>query len=640
MGVLAAADGTTCVPCMLLPLEAQQCTAGTRLEEGRATAPPQPQVSAKASLGAGLSSVLLPSAAAKEDGPGAVPPFPRASPAEAGMAEKPLNDLDRHLKKAVSRGDVPGLAYAILKDGKLVRASAFGVADVESRTPWRFDTLCRIYSMTKGVAVCGLMRLVEDGRVSLADPVSRFLPAFAQQRLQVVPDDSVVHAEPDHPAPRSEITIKHLLTHCSGLSQGASLGDEPSCGTEEAYEPLIKRVDSGEIGSLEHWCDELAKLPLRFQPGERWEYSYSIDLLGRIIEVVSGKKLDEFLRQEILAPLGMHDTTFALPEAKRERLASFYRRGEDNSLQCADAIAESLWVEPRQQSVLSAGGTVGSVSGGLVSTLNDYARLCCMLQNGGELNGVRVLREDTVQMMFGNLLPEMTGQEDSWCLETAGLGFGLLGSVAVPHVDANWYDVPGEIGWGGLAGTAWAVDRRDGLVVLSFCQVMYELWIDEEVRKAARKALGYSEPKSPGSPQLAPKSPASEASTEAKSSSSSSEAKSPASEAKSPSSSLEMDEAARETSMEASTPSPKGTGAAKRALEQPDAPGDETPKRQRFAHEAILSQGSSEKLRLEKEGEAVDGKSPGSGEDILKESNPFSLPLPDLAVPAKVVASA
>jgi len=511
------------------------------------------------------------------------------------MSEAPLDKLDSQLQKAVSSGEIPGLSYAILKDGKVVRASTFGVADVETRRPWRFNTLCRVYSMTKSVAVCGLMRLVEDGHVSLSDPVSKFIPAFAQSRMQVVPDDSVVLAEPHHPRPRCEVAVKHLLTHCSGLSQGADLGESPGCATEEAYHSLIQRVDSGEIADLEQWCDELAKLPLRFQPGERWEYSYGIDLMGRIVEVVSGKKLDEFLREQVLAPLGMHDTAFALPEAKRERMASFYRRREDNSLQCMDGVANSLWIEPPRQGVLSAGGTVGSIAGGLVSTLDDFARLCLMLQNGGELDGVRVLREDTVRSMCDNLLPEMLGRADGWCLETAGLGFGVLGSVAVRHPETNWYDVPGEYGWGGLAGTAWAVDRRERLVVVSFCQVMYELWIDVEVRKAARKALGYSETQlaasetqpatsetqPSASPQLiiepiaplkaeAPGSPSSEASTEA------------------------------------GTPSPKSQGATKRVSEQSDMSSDETPKRQRLAQE---------------------------------EPNPFSLPLPDLPLPVKATES-
>jgi len=198
-----------------------------------------------------------------------------------------------------------------------------------------------------------------------------------------------------------------------------------------------------------------------------------------------------------------------------------------------------------------------------------------------------------VQSMCVNLLPEMTGHADSWCLETAGLGFGVLGSVAVRHPEANWFDVPGEFGWGGLAGTAWAVDRRERLTVVSFCQVMYELWIDVEVRKAARKALGYSETEQPASPPLAP-------------------APEPITALKAPESPTS------EASTEASTPSPKSQGCAKRVLEQSDASSDETPKRQRLALEVVHSHGSSEKFRQEKE-----------------EQNLFSLPLPELPLPVK-----
>jgi len=415
------------------------------------------------------------------------------------MDPGPLDELEEQFRRAVGNNELPGLAYAILRDGKVVRASAFGVKDLDSREPWRFDTLCRLYSMTKSVAVVGLMALVEDGLLALNDPVSKYLPAFRQERLQIAHNEEVVKSDEQNATPTREMKIIHLLTHSSGLSYGPAMGDESSCASEESYRQLMQRVDTGEVSALGSYCDELAKLPLRYQPGERWEYSYSIDVVGRIMEVVSGKRLDEYLRERVIEPLKLNDTTFSLPEGQCGRLATFYRRRPDtnsnDSLDLVDAAASSRWSEERCSGrVLSAGGTVGTVAGGLVSTLNDFSRLCLMLQNEGELDGVRVLRSDTVRMMCTNLLPEVTGKEDSWCLETAGLGFGILGSVAVRHPDANWYDPPGEVGWGGLAGTAWAIDRRERLIVVTFCQVMYELWIDEEARKAARLALGYVPP--------------------------------------------------------------------------------------------------------------------------------------------------
>jgi CubicO group peptidase (beta-lactamase class C family) len=422
------------------------------------------------------------------------------------------------------------LAYAVFRDGKLLKASAFGCADLETRRPWRFDTICRLYSMTKTVAVCGLMSLVEEGLIRLEDPVAKFLPSFRQHFLQVASDEQVIRREAQNAEPRCPITLKHLVTHCSGLSYGPALSDAPSCPTEESYCCLINSVDSGEVCDLADWCERLAELPLRCQPGERWEYSYGVDVVGRIIEVVSGKRLSDFLEERILGPLGMHDTRFTVPAAQRNRLASFYRRLDEEQqseratttstntstasptrFRLEDSGDASVFLEcgghsaansisahsapPRR--VLAAGGAVGKVLGGLVSTLNDFLRLCLMLQNEGSLpaGGVRVLQRETVQLMSKNLLPEVLGRsEGAWCLETPGLGFGVLGSVAVPHPDANWYDVPGEIGWGGLAGTAWAVDHRERLVVVTFTQVMYELWVDEEVRKAVRLALGVSPP--------------------------------------------------------------------------------------------------------------------------------------------------
>jgi len=427
------------------------------------------------------------------------PGRPRTRIQEAEMLPDALALLDRKIKKATDKGETPGCAYAILKDGKLVKANAFGYADVHTRKPWRYDTICRLYSMTKNVAICGLFCLVEDGKVSLDDPVSKFIPAFETQSLQVVSQESMDKRDPENPAPKTAITIQHLVTHTAGLSYGAPLGDEPSCPAEQSYQSLIKRVERREITGIDQWCDEVAQIPLRFHPGEQWEYSYSIDVLGRVMEIISGQPLDEFLRERILVPLGMHDTTFALPESKRSRLATFYRKRTQNhgrgsvcTLEVVDGPASSMWVEPNQSQVLSAGGTVSTISGGLVSTLNDFIRFCLMVQNLGELDGTRVMKPETVQMMTGNVLPEVTGRPDCWCLSTTGLGFGALGSVATQHQDANWYDVPGEFGWGGLAGTAWAVDHREKLVVVSFCQVMYELWIDEDVRRATRKALGYT----------------------------------------------------------------------------------------------------------------------------------------------------
>jgi len=411
---------------------------------------------------------------------------------EDGMDLAPFDELDRMFQQSTESGEIPGLGYVVLRHGKLVKAGTFGVADTETRIPWRFDSICRMYSMTKTVSICGLMMLVEEGCISLQDPVSKFLPNFELARLQVVHNESIVSSQDCKPV-KCPVLIKHLVTHTSGLSYGSSLGDPPSSATEEAYQPLIQKTDRKEFQDLTAWCDDLTALPLRFQPGENWEYSYSIDIVGRIIEIVSGERLDHFLFKRVMEPLGMQDTTFALPQAKQGRLTSFYRRVE-GKLKPVDTPASSQWVEPNQQLVLCAGGTVGSVAGGLVSTINDFARLCLMLQNGGEFGGVRFLKEQTVKLMSSNMLPEMTGRPDCWCLETAGLGFGLLGSVAVEHPDANWYDTPGEIGWGGLAGTAWATDQRDGLVVISFCQVMYEFWIDEEVRKATRRALGYAPP--------------------------------------------------------------------------------------------------------------------------------------------------
>lgn len=451
----------------------------------------------------GAQSALQASKAVGLENPDvAAPGCARTTLENLGMADEPFVELDKRLEAATVAVETPGLSYAVLVDGRLVRARCFGVADLEVGRPWRFDTICRLYSMTKAVTCCGLMMLVEQGRLSLDDPVSKFLPAFGTMKVtQSSPNGERTECEP-----RGPLTLKHLLTHTSGLAYGAALGSPPSCPEEESYVTLMKRADAGEL-SLAEWCDELAAITLHFQPGSHWEYSYGIDVVGRIIEVVSGQPLDIFLDERILRPLGMIDTGFSIPVQKEKRLATFYGRAEEGSeshqagLEVLDRSGDSRWVAPRQHRVCSGGGTVGSVAGGLVSTLNDFVRLCLMLQRGGELDGVRLLKPETIQTMSANLLPEITGNHESWCLETPGLGFGVLGSVAVSHPGANWFDAPGEVGWGGLAGTAWVVDADAKLVVVSFTQVVYELWIDEDLRKAVRSSLaGRGMPASPMSP--------------------------------------------------------------------------------------------------------------------------------------------
>merc|ERR1719223_1914628 len=228
------------------------------------------------------------------------------------------------------------------------------------------DTLFRLYSQTKPVTVVGFMKLLERGLVKVEDLLSKYIPAFAH--VQALKGKKL------QPLVRP-IAIRDLLAHTSGIGFGPGFGFPAENDYEETYVDLVKRVDEGEIHSLEAWVDELAKLPLRFQPGKDWGYGYSSDVLGRVIEVISGRPLDEFLGAEVLVPLGMHDTAFSVPKEKAGRLAALHNRDPwDGSGR-----------KPVKHNIVDPG------AGGLVSSLADYARFGQMLLNGGELDGVRVL---------------------------------------------------------------------------------------------------------------------------------------------------------------------------------------------------------------------------------------------------------
>jgi len=202
-----------------------------------------------------------------------------------------------------------------MKDGRLVHLDAYGAADLCDGAPLGADSLFRLYSQTKPVMVVGFMMLLERGAVRLEDPVSMYIPAFAR----------VVVGERRR-QPCRPVTLHDLLAHTSGVGFGPGFGYEAENDYERTYVDLVKRVDTGGINSLAQWCKEIAKLPLRFQPGRDWGYGYSSDILGRVVEVASGRPLDSFLQEEVIGPLGMHDTRFAVPAEKASRLAALYKR--------------------------------------------------------------------------------------------------------------------------------------------------------------------------------------------------------------------------------------------------------------------------------------------------------------------------
>lgn len=368
--------------------------------------------------------------------------LPPIQPDSAGLSQPVLERLDSAMNGLVQTGKLPGLVVAVARNGRLAHLKAFGMRSVEQQDRMEPDDLFRIYSMTKPIASAAMMVLVEAGRVGLDDPVSRYLPAFADVKAWT----------PDGPAPpRRPMTIRDLLQHTSGLTYGA-FGETPVDSAYRKADLLQPRF------TLQQLTDQLARLPLVGHPGEVWNYGFSTDVLGRIIEIVSAQPLDQFIAQRILQPLGMKDTFFEVPPAKRNRLTGYYAHN-GASLVLVDSPDTGSYTRPP---LMFSGG------GGLVSTVPDYLRFAQMILNGGELDGVRVLRRETVAQMLSNQLPPAL-VPITVTAPIEGTGFGLGFSVVVAPRPGHPSDV-GRAGWGGYANTFFWIDPPRRLIAMVFTQ--------------------------------------------------------------------------------------------------------------------------------------------------------------------------
>ncbi len=330
------------------------------------------------------------------------------SPASVGLNAACLNRIAPHLNRYVDDGKLPGYLVMVARRGKVAYLNHYGLSDVERQKPVGEETIFRIYSMTKPITSVALLQLYEKGLFQLDNPVSRFIPAFKDLMVYVGGDADNFYVTD----PRREMTIRDLFTHTAGLTY-ANRG-------EHALNELYRRrgVDKG---SLQDMIDALAGLPLQFQPGTEWNYSVATDVLGYLIEVISGQTLDAYFAEHILGPLGMVDTAFTVPADKVERFAANYEYAEGGGFRLLDDPASSAYLQPPLR---RSGG------GGLVSTCADYLRFAQMLLNKGTLDGVRILGRKTVELMTANHMPN-NGDLSSMGMpvfsETpyAGIGFGL-----------------------------------------------------------------------------------------------------------------------------------------------------------------------------------------------------------------------
>ena len=370
---------------------------------------------------------------------------PTAAPEAVGMSSGRLERLDRVMREYIDREEVAGVVTLVARRGKVVNFSAQGRRDVEGDRAMTHDTIFRMASMTKPIASVALMMLYEEGRFQLRDPISKWLPEFAdmQVALSAPEQERLAGSYKLVPAARP-ITVQHVLTHTAGLANTYRGLTRPEFQAMNA-----ERRPHDTVGDM---VRRLAKLPLNFHPGDRWEYGRATDVVGRLVEVMSGKTLDAFFRERIFEPLDMRDTHFYLPASKLDRFAALYGPGEDGRIVLTEApTADSRFV--REPHVYFSG------AGGLVGTARDYFRFHQMMLNGGALDGVRILSRKTIELMTAN----HTGDYGIW-LAGPGYGFGLgyavvtdLGPSATPRSEGSYY-------WGGAFGTIFWVDPSEELI--------------------------------------------------------------------------------------------------------------------------------------------------------------------------------
>jgi CubicO group peptidase (beta-lactamase class C family) len=370
----------------------------------------------------------------------------------SGFSQARLARIPQFLEAQVAAGALPGALTLIWRDGQVAHHSLVGQTDLARGTAMRSDAIFRLYSMTKPVTAVALLMLMEQGRIALDDPVADFIPGFAKLKLA------------DGTAPRRAMTVLDLLRHTSGLTYGF----HNRTAIDAAYRRLrIAEMDTE--GGLPAMIAALEELPLEYSPGEAWIYSVATDVVGWLVETVSGQGYADFVRSRILTPLKMTDTDFLVPEAKRDRFAACYRITPDGLELFDDARKSSYFAPPK----LESGG------GGLVGTAGDYLRFCRMLLNKGTLDDVQLLSPKTVALMTANHLP---GGREIADLSPAGdafnesgyrgIGFGLGVAVTLDPMRVGIPGTPGEFAWGGMASTAFFVDPREDMIVIFMTQVI------------------------------------------------------------------------------------------------------------------------------------------------------------------------
>ena len=370
----------------------------------------------------------------------AVQGLPTAIPEAVGVSTKRLKRIRSLLQGYVNSGQLPGFLTVVARQGKIVHFETIGMQDVENNKPVEPDTIFRIYSMSKPITSVAVMMLYEEGHFQLGTPVSKFIPEFENMKVYNEDQTEVLDA-------KKKITIKHLLMHTAGFTYG--WGKKP---VDERYKELKifdTVMDLTPSEKLANMVEKLSTIPLVHEPGEKWTYGVSTDVLGYFVEVVSGMPFEEFLQTRLFGPLGMVDTGFSVPREKQDRFAALYRPNKKNGMERIEDRGTRL-----------ANGEINffpSGGGGLASTAADYMRFSQMLLNGGELDGVRILGKKTVELM-------RYPHHDNWF----GLGFAVVTDEEPPNI----LESVGNFSWGGAAATTFWIDPEEELIGLLMTQLL------------------------------------------------------------------------------------------------------------------------------------------------------------------------
>ena len=382
--------------------------------------------------------------------------LPTTKPAEVGFDPAQLAKVDTAVESLIEQHRVVGASVLVARHGKIAHFQAYGLRDIANNLPMETDTVVRIYSMTKPITTVAAMQLFEQGKFKLDDPVAKFLPEFKDVQVYVSGDgDNIITEKPKRPP-----IMADLMRHTSGLTYGN--GNAP---VDKLYRknsiPFSQRTLEDEVKAI-------AAMPLMFQPGTRYHYSLSVDVLGRVVEVLSGLPLDVYFQKNIFEPLKMTETSFFVNEALNKRFAAVHGKGEDGKLTIKEAVEGSKYLK---KPIFFSGG------GGLTSTMHDYARFCQMLLNKGELDGKRLLKASTIELMTKDHLPK--GVEMG--RPQTGFGFGF---------SVRTGEHAGEFGWGGAASTHFWVSPKDDFFVIVLQQWMpYQSLLEDTLKPIIYDAI-------------------------------------------------------------------------------------------------------------------------------------------------------